>query len=60
MISASRMASSGDSAAGLSTTEQPANNAGTSFVTIRNCGMFHGTIAATTPTGSRSMRMSEP
>ena len=24
----------------------------TSFPTIRNCGMFHGTIAATTPVGS--------
>lgn len=23
-----------------------------SLVTMRNCGMFHGTIAATTPTGS--------
>ena len=39
-------------AAGLSTTAQPASSAGTSLVTMRNCGMFHGTIAATTPTGS--------
>ena len=52
--------SSGDSGAGLSTTVQPASSAGISLVTIRNCGMFHGTIAATTPTGSRRMWMSEP
>ena len=49
--SASSWASSTDSGAGLSTTEQPASSAGTTLVTVRNCGMFHGTTAATTPTG---------
>ena len=59
-MSASSSASSGDSGAGLSTTQQPASRAGTSLVAIRNWGMFHGTIAATTPTGSRRMWRSEP
>src|SRR4029078_9333831 len=39
---------------------QPASSAGISLVTIRNCGMFHGTMAATTPIGSRRIAMSEP
>ena len=58
--SASSCASSTDSGAGLSTTEQPASSAGTTLQTVRNCGMFHGTTAATTPTGCLTIRMSLP
>ena len=47
------IASSGVSGAGLITIEQPASNAGASFDIVTNCGTFHGTIAATTPTASR-------
>ena len=43
----------GVSAAGLSTTVQPASNAGPSLLAARNSGTFHATIAPTTPTGSR-------
>jgi hypothetical protein len=39
--------------AGSTTTAQPAASAGASFVAVRDCGTFHGTIAATTPTGRR-------
>src|ERR1700754_1878425 len=60
IISASSTAFNGDSGAGLRMTVQPASSAGISLVVMRNCGMFHGTIAATTPTGSRRMWMSEP
>ena len=60
IISASSKAFNGDSGAGLRTIVQPASSAGISLVTIRNCGMFHGTMAATTPTGSRRIAMSEP
>ena len=60
IISANSNASKGDSGAGLSTTVHPASSAGTSLVTIRNCGMFHGTIAATTPTGSLRISTSLP
>ena len=49
--SAKSKASNGDSGAGLSTTVQPASSAGTVLPMVRNCGMFHGTMAATTPTG---------
>ena len=52
-ISANHMASKGVSGAGLTTTVQPAINAGIIFGMIRNCGTFHGTIAPTTPTGAR-------
>ena len=51
--SAMRTASSGVSGAGLSTMVQPASSAGASFDIVTNCGTFHGTIAATTPTASR-------
>ena len=44
---------SGVSAAGLSTTVQPASSAGPSLLTARNSGTFHATIAPTTPIGSR-------
>lgn len=37
----------------MSTAEQPASSAGASFAAAVNCGTFHGTTAATTPTGSR-------
>ena len=52
--SAIRNASSGVSGAGFITIEQPASSAGASFDIVTNCGTFHGTIAATTPTGSRA------
>ena len=39
--------------AGLRTTEQPAANAGPSFHAPIIRGKFHGTMAATTPAGSR-------
>ena len=42
------------------TMEQPASRAGASFPAIRNCGMFHGTMAATTPVGSLRTMMSSP
>ena len=51
--SASALVVSGVSAAGLSTTVQPASNAGPSLLTARNSGTFHATIAPTTPIGSR-------
>ncbi|CNG90163.1 Uncharacterised protein [Mycobacterium tuberculosis] len=44
--------SSGASGAGLSTTVQPAARAGPSFNAATNSGVFHGTMAPTTPTGS--------
>src|SRR5271155_63031 len=44
--------SSGALGAGLSTTVQPAANAGPSFNAAMNSGVFHGTMAPTTPTGS--------
>ena len=48
-----RMASSGVSGEGLSTIVQPESSAGASFDIVTNCGTFHGTMAPTTPTGSR-------
>ena len=59
-ISASRMASSGVSGDGLSTIVQPDTSAGASFDMVTNCGTFHGTMAATTPTGSRRTITGEP
>ena len=52
-ISASHIASSGVSGAGLTTTVQPAISAGINFGMISTCGTFHGTMAPTTPTGAR-------
>ena len=52
-ISAKAFAVKGVSAAGLSTTVQPASSAGPSLLTARNSGTFHATIAPTTPIGSR-------
>ncbi|MNS79401.1 hypothetical protein D3C72_1130550 [compost metagenome] len=51
--SASRSAVSGVSSDGLSTTVQPAASAGATFHSAMASGKFHGTMAATTPTGSR-------
>ena len=49
----SHSADSGVSSAGLSTTVQPQAKAGAIFHTAFISGKFHGTIAATTPTGTR-------
>ena len=43
----------GASSDAFKTTVQPAANAGPNFVAVRNICAFHGTIAATTPIGSR-------
>ena len=51
--SAKAFALSGVSAAGLSTTVQPASSAGPSLLIAKNSGTFHATIAPTTPSGSR-------
>jgi hypothetical protein len=59
-MSAMRNASSGVSGDGLMTIVQPAINAGASFDIVTNCGTFHGTIAPTTPTGSRRTTTSLP
>ncbi len=53
--SASRSAVSGVSEAGLSTTVHPAASAGATFQEARFRGKFQGTMAPTTPTGSRSV-----
>src|SRR3954468_6419492 len=50
--SARALVDNGVSAAGLSTTVQPASRAGPSLLTARNSGTFHATTAPTTPTGS--------
>jgi hypothetical protein len=50
----SQSADSGVSSAGFSTTVQQAS-AGAIFHTAFISGKFHGTIAATTPTGTRLM-----
>src|SRR5215216_13644 len=59
-MSAMRKASSGVSGDGLMTIVHPAINAGASFDIVTNCGTFHGTIAPTTPTGSRRTTTSLP
>src|SRR5919204_42672 len=51
--SAMRNASSGVSGDGFTTIVHPAISAGASFDMMTNCGTFHGTIAPTTPAGSR-------
>ena len=55
MISASRPAVSGAISLGLSTTVLPATSAGATLATICCNGKFHGVIAATTPSGSRTI-----
>ena len=52
---AKRSAFSGVSSEGFSTTEQPHASAGATFHAAICSGKFHGTIAPTTPTGSRSV-----
>ena len=56
--SPSSSAVSGVSEAGFSTTVQPHARAGAIFHIEFISGKFHGTIAATTPTGTRSMYVS--
>jgi hypothetical protein len=51
--SASRKAVSGDFSDGFSTTELPAARMGPSFHAAMIIGKFHGTMAPTTPSGSR-------
>ncbi len=54
-ISASASAVSGVWLAGLMITVLPHASAGATFHAVSSSGKFHGTIAATTPTGSRSV-----
>src|SRR5262245_24094415 len=58
--SASSSPSSGVSGDGLSTTVQPAANAGTYLNAAWVCGTFHGVTAATTPTGTYDTRVRVP
>ena len=51
-MSQSAQAASGVSAAGFTTTAQPAASAGASFQTTSATGKFQGVMAATTPTGA--------
>ncbi len=53
--SAMRIAVSGVSSAGLTTMVFPAASAGATFQPTMIIGKFHGMIAPTTPTGSRSV-----
>ena len=53
-ISARSDAVIGDCSAGLATTVQPNASAGATFQVSSISGKFHGEMAATTPTGSRS------
>ena len=57
--SATRSAVSGDFSEGFSTTELPVASAGPSFHVAISSGKFQGTIAPTTPAGSRVIRASE-
>ena len=52
------MALSGDFSEGLSTTLLPAASAGPSFQQASSSGKFQGTMAPTTPIGSRSISAS--
>ena len=53
--SANSSVDAGACSAGLTTTVHPAASAGASFQLMSSTGEFHGVIAATTPTGSRSV-----
>ena len=55
--SAMALTVSGVSAAGFSTTVQPASRAGPSLLQARNIGTFQAATAPTTPIGSRSTRV---
>ena len=57
--SARRSAVSGDFSEGLSTMELPAASTGPSFHAAMIIGKFHGTMAPTTPSGSRVISASE-
>ena len=59
-ISASRRVVNGVVSAGLATTVFPHSSAGPSLLHSSVVGKFHGTIAATTPSGRRSTRPSTP
>ena len=54
-MSASASAVSGVCVAGLMMTVLPHASAGATFHAVSSSGKFHGTMAATTPTGSRSV-----
>lgn len=56
IASASIMALTGPSNAGLSTTVHPAASAAGSFIDALGTGAFHGVIVPTTPTGVRTSR----
>ncbi len=58
--SARIIADNGVLGAGFTTTAQPASNAGASLLTMLHSGAFHGTIAATTPTGSWTTVVARP
>ena len=59
-ISASRSVVNGVVSAGLATTVLPHTSAGPSLFDSSVVGKFHGTIAATTPSGLRRTRPSTP
>jgi hypothetical protein len=59
-ISARRSVVNGVVSAGLATTALPHTSAGPSLFESSVVGKFHGTIAATTPSGRRSTRPSTP
>ena len=59
-ISPSRSVVSGVESAGFATTVLPHSSAGPSLLHSSVVGKFHGTIAATTPSGRRSTRPSTP
>jgi hypothetical protein len=54
-IAASSSAVSGVCSAGFSTTVFPQASAGATFQAAMSSGKFHGMMAPTTPTGSRSV-----
>jgi len=58
--SPSRMAESGVSSAGFSTTVFPHASAGPSFQLAMLSGKFQGTISQTTPSGSRKVAATPP
>ena len=55
-----RARAGGDGLAGLRTTVLPAASAGASFQQAIGNGKFHGTMAATTPSGWRSVKSNPP
>src|SRR5215472_4434898 len=58
--SATLSAVRGDFSEGLSTSELPVASTGANFHAAMSSGKFHGTMAPTTPTGSRVMSASAP